>query len=149
MKNRLLPTFLVLLACASLFSSCRSLDRLAEEAALPPTTEEISDDVTLRPPNIEADELRHMLHNGRTRAKDVWDVAGQPLNRKPSAGFEVWTYEWRTEEERSAYSGGRIGEERLFMRNHYAFTHTLVRKTKATLVFSKDGILQNFRFDRE
>jgi hypothetical protein len=113
------------------------------------TTEDEDAEPSIKP-RVSVDALERYLRLNLTRAGDVWEIAGQPENRQPVKGQEVWTYSWVHAEERTAYSGTRIGEERLIALDRYpGYRHILRRKTRATLVFDSDGILRDFRIVRE
>jgi hypothetical protein len=113
------------------------------------TTDNDDSDPSIKP-RVSVGELERYLRIDRTRAGDVWEFAGQPENRQPIKDQEIWTYSWEHAEERTAYSGTRIGEERLIALDNYpGYRHILRRTTKATLVFDKDGILRDFRTTRE
>lgn len=131
---KLLPfLFILLLVC----SGCRTTDSNEE------------DEPSIKP-RVSVDALERYLRLNVTRAGDVWELAGQPENRQPVKGQEVWTYTWEHAEERSAYSGTRIGEERLIaMDNYPGYRHILRRTTRATLVFDADGTLRDFRIVRQ
>lgn len=101
-------------------------------------------------PRVSVDALERYLRVNVSRAGDVWELAGQPENRQPVKGQEVWTYTWQHSEERTAYSGTRIGEERLIALDNYpGYRHILRRTTKATLVFDADGVLRDYRIIRQ
>ena len=130
--------YLLLLALLLFIPGCMTFDSEEEEEG------------ALLKPRVPASKLENYLRLGRSKAGDVWEFAGQPENRQPVKGQEIWTYVWEHTEERTAYSGTRIGEERLIaLENYGGFRHTLRRKTRATLVFDADGILRDYRFVRE
>ncbi len=94
---------------------------------------------------VSPDIIRESLVRGVTTQEEIFDWLGTPKHRQVVDDHEIWTYEWSEQEQRTAYSGTKIGEERSFMKGVPGYTHTVTRKTIVTLIFSDKGRLNNYQ----
>ncbi len=100
---------------------------------------------------ISPELLRKSLVNGQTRQEEIYDWLGPPKQRRTIDENEVWTYEWVEQEQGSVYAGTRIGEERAILEvtPNPGFTYLVTKKTLLTLIYSADGVLNNYQILRQ
>ena len=91
---------------------------------------------------LQRGNIDKYVTDGATTREDVINYFGQTKQKQDKAGAEIWKYEWTTQEERTAYSGRKIGDERSFTSNILGYSHYVTRKTIVTLVFNPLGVLQ-------
>jgi hypothetical protein len=98
---------------------------------------------------VPPEKLKETLKRGKTTRAEILDWLGEPLKKRSIKKHEVWTYQWLETEERSAYAGTKIGEERSIFDTLPGYTHILTRKTILNLIFTADGRLNNYQITEE
>lgn len=96
-------------------------------------------------PQPTPNSIRQYLFKGHTNQKEIRDWFGPPRKIDKSPTQQVWTYEWVTTEQHSAYHGTALGPQRDAMTRLPGYRHTVTITTTATMYFSQEGVLQDYQ----